>query len=72
VTPLCAELTERQEEVIVLIGEGLGLGEIGRRLGISRSTAKTHRDEARKRLCASSQSHAVAIVTRRRERGARP
>jgi DNA-binding CsgD family transcriptional regulator len=65
-TPIHPGLTDRQEEVILLIGEGLGLGEIAERLGISRWTAKDHRDNAIKRLNATSQSHAVAIVVRQR------
>ena len=65
-TPVHPGLTDRQEEVILLIGEGLGLGEIAELLGISRWTAKDHRDNAIRRLNATSQSHAVAIVVRHR------
>lgn len=35
-------LTDRQAEVARLAGEGLGYREIGRRLGISRHTVRSH------------------------------
>ena len=43
-------LSPRQEQVLLLLGEGLGLGEIAARLGISEWTVRTYRDEGRRRL----------------------
>lgn len=66
VTPLLDSLTEREEEVILLIADGFGLREIGERLGISWWTARDYRDQAREKLGATTQAHAVAIVLRAR------
>jgi DNA-binding CsgD family transcriptional regulator len=52
--------------VLLLLGDGLGLGEIAARLGISEWTARTYRDEARRRLDARTTAQAVAIVVRER------
>ena len=54
----------RQEQVLLLLGDGLGLGEIAARLGISEWTVRTYRDEARRRLDARTTAQAVAIVVR--------
>lgn len=59
-------LSPRQEQVLLLLGDGLGLGEIAARLGISEWTARTYRDEARRRLDARTTAQAVAIVVRQR------
>lgn len=64
-TPRCPELTARQEEVLRLCGDGLGLRDIAHRLGITESTAKAHRDAGRRRLDARTTAHAVRIVTER-------
>lgn len=71
-TPRCPELTARQEQVLVLLGDGLGLREIAHRLGIYPATVKTHRDAARVRLNARNTAHAVRIVTERRVSGRFP
>jgi len=63
-TPLLAELSPREEQVILLFGEGFGSREIADRLGISVWTVKSHRDRARRKLGASTTAHAVAIVMR--------
>jgi hypothetical protein len=47
VTPRCRGVSARQEEVLLLIGDGFGLGEIATRLGVSEWTVRTHRDEGR-------------------------
>lgn len=67
-TPMLEVLSPREEEVLVLIGDGLGLREIGKRLAISHWTVKTHRDSARRKLGASTQTQAVAIVIAARGR----
>ena len=59
-------LSPRQEQVLLLLGDGLGLGEIAARLGISEWTVRTYREEARRRLDARTTAQAVAIVVRRR------
>jgi DNA-binding CsgD family transcriptional regulator len=61
-------LSPRQEQVLLLLGDGLGLGEIAARLGLSEWTVKTHRDEGRLRLNARTTAHAAVLV---RERGSR-
>jgi DNA-binding CsgD family transcriptional regulator len=58
-------LSPRQEQVLLLLGDGLGLGEIATKLGISEWTVRTYRDEARCRLEARTTAQAVAIVVRR-------
>jgi DNA-binding CsgD family transcriptional regulator len=66
VTPLVDALTDREETVLLLLGDGYGLGEIAARLGISWWTARDHRDNARTKLQAATQTQAVAIVVRAR------
>jgi len=62
VTPLCDDLTPREEQVLLLIGDGLGLREIACILGLSVWTVRDHRDNGKRRLGASTTTHAVAIV----------
>jgi DNA-binding CsgD family transcriptional regulator len=64
VTPRCRGVSARQEEVLLLIGDGFGLGEIATRLGVSEWTVRTHRDEGRRRLQARTTTQAVAIIVR--------
>ncbi len=59
-------LSPRQEQVLLLLGDGLGLGEIAARLGISEWTVRTHRDEGRTRLGARTTAQAAVLV---REQG---
>jgi DNA-binding CsgD family transcriptional regulator len=60
-------LTTREREVLRLVGRGLGPGEIGKRLGISRETARKHRDNAVRRSGTGSQT-AAALALAERER----
>jgi len=59
-------LSPRQEQVLLLLGDGLGLGEIAERLALSEWTVKTHRDEGRRRLNARTTAHAAVLVRQRR------
>lgn len=68
-TPLLGQLTDREEQVLLLLGEGFGLREIGKRLRISHWTVKSHRDSARRKLGARSQTQAVAMIIAARARG---
>lgn len=65
-TPKTPELSARQEQVLLLLGDGLGLGEVAARLGLSEWTVKTHRDEGRRRLNARTTTQAVKILVLRR------
>jgi DNA-binding CsgD family transcriptional regulator len=65
-TPLLPELTAREEQVLLLLGEGFGLREIARSLGLSVWTVRDHRDNGKRKLCATTTTHAVAIVVRTR------
>lgn len=49
-----------------MLGDGLGLREIARDLGLSVWTVRNDRDRARGKLLAASTTHAVAIVIRLR------
>ena len=59
-------LSPRQEQVLLLLGDGLGLGEIAARLALSEWTVKTHRDEGRRRLNARTTAHAAVLVREQR------
>ena len=60
-------LYPRQEQVLILLGDGMGLGEIAARLGISEWTARTYRDEGRRRLGARTTAQAAVLVREQRE-----
>ncbi len=60
-------LSPRQEQVLLLLGDGLGLGEIAARLGISEWTVRTYRDEGRRRLDARTTAQAAVLVREQRE-----
>ncbi len=57
-------LTERELEVLSLLAEGLPHEEIGRRLGISADTVRSHLRKACDRLGASTRTQAVATALR--------
>jgi DNA-binding NarL/FixJ family response regulator len=57
-------LTEREVEVLSLLAEGLQHEEIGRRLGISAETVRTHLRKASERLGATTRTQAVATALR--------
>jgi DNA-binding NarL/FixJ family response regulator len=57
-------LTKRELEVLRLLAEGLQHEEIGRRLGISSETVRTHLRKASDRLGASTRTQAVATALR--------
>ena len=55
-------LTKREVEALTLLAHGSSNGDIARALGISESTVALHLFSARKRLCAISREHAVALA----------
>lgn len=59
-------LTARQMEVLRLLADGMTNGDIARRLGISANTARTHVEEIRRAMGASTRGQAVAKA---REKG---
>jgi RNA polymerase sigma factor (sigma-70 family) len=56
------ELTEREREVLVLVGEGLSNDDIAGRLAISRHTVKTHVNRAMAKLGAHDRAQLVVIA----------
>jgi DNA-binding NarL/FixJ family response regulator len=58
------KLTQREVDVLGLLAEGLQHEEIGRRLGISSETVRTHLRKASDRLGASTRTQAVATALR--------
>jgi DNA-binding NarL/FixJ family response regulator len=61
---LRGKLTQRELDVLGLLAEGLPHEEIGRRLGISSETVRTHLRKASHRLDASTRTQAVATALR--------
>lgn len=61
---LIGKLTPRELDVLTLLAEGLQHEEIGRRLGISSETVRTHLRKACDRLGASTRTQAVATALR--------
>jgi DNA-binding NarL/FixJ family response regulator len=58
-------LTERQLEVLRLVGAGYTSRQIGEALGISAKTVENHKRQVFRRLGVQNQSHAVSIAMRR-------
>lgn len=58
------KLTQRELDVLELLSEGLQHEEIGRRLGISSETVRTHLRKASDRLGAATRTQAVATALR--------
>ena len=59
--PGLAELTEREREVFAALGEGLSNHVIGRRLGISEATVKTHVSRVLSKLGLASRVQAALL-----------
>ncbi|WUI04242.1 response regulator transcription factor [Spirillospora sp. NBC_00431] len=57
-----AGLTDREREIMILVAGGLGNQEIGRRLGISSSTAKTHVNRTMTKLGVRDRAQLVMIA----------
>ena len=57
-----APLTEREREVVALVGEGLSNDEIADRLVVSPSTAKTHVSRAMVKLQVRDRAHLVVLA----------
>jgi len=57
-----AELTDREQEVLALVGDGLSNNEIARRLYVSPATAKTHVSRAMIKLHARDRAQLVVIA----------
>ena len=57
-------LTQRQQQIVLLIGEGLSNKEIARRLSLGTSTVKNHVHEILDRLQVTSRSEAAARIHR--------
>jgi DNA-binding NarL/FixJ family response regulator len=57
-----ADLTDREREVLALVGEGLSNDEIGDRLVVSPATAKTHVSRAMGKLRARDRAQLVVIA----------
>ena len=60
-TPLCADLSPREEQVLGMIARGLGMREIAESMGITEATARWHRANVLRKLDARNQAHAVAL-----------
>jgi DNA-binding NarL/FixJ family response regulator len=56
------ELTDREQEVLALVGDGLSNNEIARRLYVSPATAKTHVSRAMIKLRARDRAQLVVIA----------
>ena len=63
-TAAAGKLTARELDVLRLLAEGLQHEEIGRRLGISSETVRTHLRKASDRLGATTRTQAVATALR--------
>jgi DNA-binding NarL/FixJ family response regulator len=57
-------LTEREREVLALVGQGLSNDEIAERLFISPATARTHVSRGAMKLAARDRAHLVVLVYR--------
>jgi len=61
-TPKARPLTQRQEDILFLLSQGLASKEIARRLGTSHRTVEHQIETLKKRFGARNVSHAVAIA----------
>ena len=67
-TPLCADLRPREEELLVLLADGHDLDSASRLMGIAYATAREYSQAARRRLGATTTTQAVVIIVRLRDR----
>ena len=61
-TPLAPELTTLEEQVLLLLADGLGMREIACRLGLTERQAIRRRDAARAKLDRPTTTAAVAYL----------
>jgi DNA-binding NarL/FixJ family response regulator len=59
------DLTEREKEVLALMARGLRNKEIGRELGVTEATARTHVENVSAKLGVSSRTEAVVLAIQR-------
>lgn len=62
--PVLPKLSGREEEVLALLADGLGTGEIASRLYMSESTAKTHITHIYQKLGAANRAQALVAAMR--------
>ena len=62
--PVVPRLSAREEEVLALLADGLGTGEIAARLYLSESTAKTHITHIYQKLGAANRAQALVAAMR--------
>lgn len=62
--PVLPKLSGREEEVLALLADGLGTGEIAGRLYMSESTAKTHITHIYQKLGAANRAQALVAAMR--------
>jgi DNA-binding CsgD family transcriptional regulator len=60
--PIAGPLSQREREVLTLIAAGADLKEVGEELTISRSTVRTHAENAHRKLGARNRAHAIALA----------
>lgn len=65
-SPIVPEITEREERLLLLLGDGHGIREIASQLGVSELRAVKIRKSACQRLGAATTTAAVAHVVRAR------
>ncbi|WP_457208390.1 response regulator transcription factor [Nocardioides sp. P5_C9_2] len=63
-SPATPKLSRREEEVLALLADGLGTGEIACRLYLSESTAKTHITHIYQKLGAANRAQALVTAMR--------
>lgn len=63
-TPSTPTLSAREKEVLLLLADGLGTGEIASRLYLSESTAKTHITHIYQKLGAANRAQALVTAMR--------
>lgn len=62
--PNPSHLSDRELEIFVLLGDGVGTREIARRLGVSPKTIETHRERIKVKLGVSNATELVARAVR--------